>query len=121
MNYLQTVKNQIRSGISQILRKTITSLLTISFEKTNIVYKYINSLILLPLEDEHIRRVVHTTVTQDPNQERGDDKGEFYNKSWLRSTDFKRELKLKLQKQMGITEPAPEPEKSRSRTPVVKH
>ena len=60
-------------------------------------------------------------MAMDGNQERGDNKGEFYNKSWLRSTDFKRELKLKLQMQMGVNEPEQETVKSRSRTPVSRN
>jgi hypothetical protein len=55
-------------------------------------------------------------MTHDPNQDRGDEKNEFYNKSWLRSTDLKRELKLKMMKQMGVEAPALEIAKSRSRS-----
>jgi hypothetical protein len=42
------------------------------------------------LEEEHIRRSVHTTKTSNEIADGTDDK------VWIRSTDIKREIKMKL-------------------------
>lgn len=53
--------------ILPIPKKTTTSLLTISFENKPYIL-FINlplNSLPLPLEDEHVRRAVHTTKTKD--------------------------------------------------------
>lgn len=82
--------------------RTTTSSLTISFESAHSFFTLSTSdLTHTPLEAEHIRREVHTTMTvaEVGEEEEGNAKEkDLFNRSWVRSTDLKRELKEKLLK-----------------------
>lgn len=95
LSYYTVAQTKTQNNILPIMKKTITSLLTISF-KIQPYSLLLTPLTLLPLEDEHIRRAVHTTKNTDNDNLSTNDSNEMYNKSWMRSTDLKRILKAKL-------------------------
>ena len=90
---------KIHYCIKQTRNRTITSLLTISFETHTHSFLFLILNSLLPLEEEHIRRAVHTTKNTNDNNnadENNHSTNEIFNKTWVRSTDLKRELKMKM-------------------------